>query len=470
MSSLSTNTVSGSSSDDKTDLINHFTNNEPTRKKFKSSLITKNYTHASADDEIKFFQDLLRFRTVSSEGPVTGSYRECVAFLEEKCKSLGFKTLIKEFVKNKPCLIATRVGKEPNLPAILLNSHYDVVPAIMEYWNVAPFAAMIKDGKIWGRGTQDMKCVCAQYLLALERLSGVDLKRTIHLSFVPDEEIGGADGMGLLVKSDTFKDLGKISVALDEGLANEKDAYTVFYGERAPLWILVNVEGPTGHGSRFIADTAISKLINLANKAFEFRKQQEESLGHTGGCSHCEAKKLGDVTTLNLTMLKAGVTGDGGKTWALNVIPTKAEAGFDIRVPPSVPCKSISDMLDEWTKEVGMSWQYAPWIGTPITEHHVSSIDPKNPWWNLISTTFKNDFNTTLEPEIFPAGTDSRFLRESGVPAYGFSPMAKSPVLLHEHNEYIDIDVFKKGIDVYETLIGKLGSAGIFEGEERVNL
>ena len=48
--------------------------------------------------------------------------------------------------------------------------------------------------------------------------------------------------------------------------------------------------------------------------------------------------------------------------------------------------------------------------------------------------------------------------------------MAKSPVLLHEHNEYIDIDVFKKGIDVYETLIGKLGSAGIFEGEERVNL
>ena len=61
-------------------------------------------------------------------------------------------------------------------------------------------------------------------------------------------------------------------------------------------------------------------------------------------------------------------------------------------------------------------------------------------------------------------------LRESGIPAYGFSPMAKSPVLLHEHNEYIDIDVFKKGIDVYETLIGKLGSAGIFEGEERVNL
>ena len=164
-------------------------------------------------------------------------------------------------------------------------------------------------------------------------------------------------------------------------------------------------------------------------------------------------------------MLRAGVSGDGGRTWALNVIPTTAEAGFDIRVPPSVPCKEISEMLDDWTKDVGMSWKYAPWVGTPITEHHVSSIDDNNPWWHLISKTFKENFNITLEPEIFPAGTDSRFLRESGIPAYGFSPMSNSPVLLHEHNEYLSIDVFKKGIDVYETLLTKLANAEIFKGE-----
>ena len=431
-----------------------------------------NSNSESGNDENKdivFFQDLIRFRTISSEGPTTGTYKACVAFLEEKCKSLGFKTVVREYVENKPCLIATRLGSEPGLPSILLNSHYDVVPVMREHWHVEPFDAVIKDSKIYGRGTQDMKCVCAQYLLALERLSNIELKRTIHLSFVPDEEIGGADGMAYLVKSDEFKSLGKIAIAFDEGLANEKDAYTVFYGERAPLWILVKAEGPTGHGSRFIADTAISKLINLANKAFAFRKEQEESLGHSGGCSHSVAKKLGDVTTLNLTMLKSGVSGDGGKTWALNVIPTIAQAGFDIRVPPSVPCKEISDMLDEWTKDVGMSWEYAPWVGTPITVHPpVSSIDPKDPWWNLINGTFKEEFNVELEPEIFPAGTDSRFLRESGIPAYGFSPMSNSPILLHEHNEYISIDVFKKGIDVYEQLLKRLGNAKIFEGEQSI--
>lgn len=57
-------------------------------------------------------------------------------------------------------------------PAVLLNSHYDVVPALPEHWHCDPFAA-VRDpetGRIYGRGTQDMKCVCVQYLLAIERL------------------------------------------------------------------------------------------------------------------------------------------------------------------------------------------------------------------------------------------------------------------------------------------------------------
>ena len=62
--------------------------------------------------------------------------------------------------------------------------------------------------------------------------------------------------------------------------------------------------------------------------------------------SHAIAKKLGDVTTINLTVLKAGVSADGGKTYCLNVIPNEAEAGFDIRVAPDTPLEEIKDMLD----------------------------------------------------------------------------------------------------------------------------
>ena len=59
-----------------------------------------------------------------------------------------------------------------DLPSVLLNSHYDVVPCMREHWDCDPFEAVWDKttGRIYGRGTQDMKCVCIQYLLAIKRL------------------------------------------------------------------------------------------------------------------------------------------------------------------------------------------------------------------------------------------------------------------------------------------------------------
>ena len=63
-----------------------------------------------------------------------------------------------------------------------------------------------------------------------------------------------------------------------------------------------------------------------------------------------------------------------------------------------------------------------------------------------------------VTPEIFPAGTDSRFLRQLGLPAFGFSPLAGSEVMLHEHNEYVDTEVFLRGVPIYEKIILDLAS------------
>ena len=98
----------------------------------------------------------------------------------------------------------------------------------------------------------------------------------------------------------------------------------------------------------------MAKLIDVANRALEFRKQQECLLGYHGGggCSHSIARKLGDVTTINLTYLKAGVSADGGKTYSLNVIPNEAEAGFDIRVHPEQSLEEMGEMLTRYANLV----------------------------------------------------------------------------------------------------------------------
>lgn len=108
-----------------------------------------------------------------------------------------------------------------------------------EAWTVPPFEAVEREGRIYGRGTQDMKCVCVQYLHAIARLRqrGYVPGRTVHLSFLPDEEVGGGDGAGRLVTSDLFRG-ANVGCSLDEGLASTGQEYTVFYGERgaaAPL-------------------------------------------------------------------------------------------------------------------------------------------------------------------------------------------------------------------------------------------
>lgn len=110
----------------------------------------------------------------------------------------------------------------------------DVVPVFEDHWTHPPFGAEIdSEGRIFARGSQDTKQVGAQYLAAIHALKrdGVQLKRTVHVTFVPDEEIGGVLGMGAFVDSDDFKSLN-VGFELDEGVANETDVFPVFYAER----------------------------------------------------------------------------------------------------------------------------------------------------------------------------------------------------------------------------------------------
>lgn len=90
--------------------------------------------------------------------------------------------------EQNPIVVLTWAGTDLSLPGILLNSHMDVVPVFPENWTHPPFGAEIdEDGRIYARGTQDMKCVGMQYLGALRILkrNGVQFKRTIYVSFVP---------------------------------------------------------------------------------------------------------------------------------------------------------------------------------------------------------------------------------------------------------------------------------------------
>jgi aminoacylase len=287
---------------------------------------------------------------------------------------------------------------------------------------------------------------------------------------VPDEEISGAHGMGIMLLSAWFKSR-QVAIAFDEGLATQGGAYSVFYGERLPWWVNLIAEGNTGHASSFIDGTATELILSVVNKAMAFRSGQRALLhgSHAAGCSHSvAAKSLGDVTTLNMTMIRSATRGTIPEEAAYNVIPVRMEAGFDVRISPFMPPEDMAALIDEWCRETnetvagipeggGVRWEYH--MGRSQQAHAATSTDPLiNPWWEMFTNVLSQKFGTKCNPMVFPAATDSRFLRAEGIRAIGFSPMRHSPCLLHEHDEYLDESVFLEGCDVYTQLMRELAS------------
>lgn len=300
------------------------------------------------------------------------------------------------------------------------------------------------------------------------------LRRSLHLtrdstvrSLRQILEVGGG-GMASFLDSALYRSLPGIALALDEGLASTTDTFSVFYGERLPWWIDVTAKGPTGHASRFIDNTAVEQLIALANKALEFREGQRSALGMTSheNCAHAvAAKTLGDVTSLNITTLQAGVK--VGDKYAYNCVPPSAKCSLDIRVSPHTPPSEISAMLDAWCLECSsdlatstLSWNYIAGYGNDLQKHALTSTDPsRNPWYRVFEQAF-TDLGLKIEAQVFPAATDSRFLRALGIRALGFSPMRRTEIMLHENDEYIPESTFLEGISVYVSLIQALASQG----------
>lgn len=165
---------------------------------------------------------------------------------------------------------------------------------------------MDEQGNIYARGSQDMKSIGIQYLEAIRRLklNGQQCKRTIHVSFVPDEEIGGVFGMKAFVKTADFKALN-VGFALDESVACPYEKFIMFYGEKSTWQVEIKCAGNTGHGSIMLDNTAGEKLAVIIERFTKFRASEKAKVSS-------DPRKLvftlGQVTSVNLTKIRVGTT------------------------------------------------------------------------------------------------------------------------------------------------------------------
>ncbi|XP_020266432.1 aminoacylase-1 [Asparagus officinalis] len=277
-------------------------------------------------------------------------------------------------------------------------------------------------------------------------------RRTVYFSFVPDEEIGGVDGAKKFSESKVFEEMN-VGLVLDEGLASPTEEYRVFHGERSPWWMRIRARGAPGHGAKLYDGSAMENLVKSVESVMRFRRSQFD-LVKSG------ERAEGEVVSVNLVYLKAGTPTPTG--FIMNLQPSEAEAGFDIRVPPNAdPLALERRIAEEWAPSSrNMTFEFIQKVaiydnfGKPA----VTVADSSNPWWIVLESAVKEAGGKLSKPEIFPASTDARYFRDLGIPAFGFSPMANTPILLHDHNEFLNKDEYLRGIEIYESIIKKLSS------------
>jgi succinyl-diaminopimelate desuccinylase len=223
---------------------------------------------ALADEAVAFTSELVRFPTVNPPGE---GYDECARFIGRRLAAFGFDVLYvdahgrPEHSSRHPRInVVGRRGGQRARPCVHLNGHVDVVPA-GEGWTRDPFGGQVVDGRIYGRGTCDMKAGIAAAVYAAEaiRRAGLSLAGTIEISGTVDEESGGFAGMALLCEKGFLARDRTDFVIIPEPLNVDR----ICVGHRGVYWFEVTTHGRIGHGSMpFLGVSAIEQMGRVLDR------------------------------------------------------------------------------------------------------------------------------------------------------------------------------------------------------------
>jgi succinyl-diaminopimelate desuccinylase len=217
---------------------------------------------ALAGETAAFTAEMVRIPTVNPPGEL---YEDCARLIGGRLRDFGFEVEYlaaegrPEHTAAHPRVNVMGVRKgEGRGPVVHLNGHFDVVPA-GQGWTVDPFAGVVKDGRLYGRGTGDMKAGIASAMYAAEALrrAGVRLPGTIEVSGTVDEESGGFAGVAYLAEQKRIAK-GRTDFVI---IPEPHSPHRICVGHRGVYWFEVTTEGRIAHGSMpFLGVSAIEHM------------------------------------------------------------------------------------------------------------------------------------------------------------------------------------------------------------------
>ncbi|MEA3213162.1 MAG: hypothetical protein QOE70_6219 [Chthoniobacter sp.] len=438
---------------------------------------------------IRELQEFVRIPSVSADPARTVDVERCAGWLAQRLKRAGLTTVRIVPTAGHPIVVARWQGA-PGKATVLIYGHYDVQPARVEDgWRFPPFAAVVKDGHLYGRGASDDKGQMFTHVTAIERLLRANgtLPVNVVCLFEGEEEIGSPNLVPYLsrhrealaadfaVVSDTrmlspdqpalTRSLrGQLALEL-EVLGPSHDLHSGSFGGAVhdPAQALCEIVARLHDGAGRIAVPGfydrVRRHSRSARSAIMRHAASDASVLAEAGAStpwgesgYTIAERLALRPSLSVTGLVSGHTGQGPKS----VIPARALAKLSFRLVPDQEPEEIAHLVRDYiasiTPPTVRSTVHGQFAARPAT------IDPNHPAMRAAARAYARVFRR--RPVLIASGGTipavSEFARILGIPTVlmGFASPGEAA---HGPNEKFSLRNFHRGILTSMAFLGNLG-------------
>lgn len=346
---------------------------------------------------------------------------DCALFLSSVLTEWGFDVELLEQVRGRPNLVA-RVGSR-TVPSLMFAGHLDVVG--VEGMSHPPFSADLRNGRIYGRGSADMKGGIASMCAAAARSVSSGDQKSVVIAAVVDEEFESL-GMRALLAS---------GLRAEAAVLTEPTGLAICPAHRGFVWVNVTFRGRAAHGSRYdLGADAITHAGLLLAELDALERRRSEGLTHP---------LLGRGSLHASTIF--GGTG-------MSTYPESCDLAIERR---TIPGETEETALNEIRTAIATVKEREPRLDARVTlstAQSPSDVDPGSSLVEKLASALRAE-GLSANVEGLSAWTDAALLNEAGIPAVCFGPGDIG--LAHSAEEWVPVAEIEKAADVLARFAGE---------------
>ncbi len=387
---------------------------------------TENNLEPIFKNSIKILTDLIAFKTISGE-----DNNLLINYCDELLKKNGassFKTYDEE--KKRVNLFASlKSKKKSNKKPIIFSGHTDVVP-VSKNWSTDPFVATIKNEKIYGRGSCDMKGFIACTLAYAPIFAKTNLDRDINFSFTFDEETA-CQGAPILIN-----ELKKKGINSGICIVGEPTNMKIVDAHKGCYEYTTHFEGLAGHGSKPEKGVnAVEFAVKYINKLMELREALKANAP-----KNCIFDP--PYTTLQIGGISGGI--------ARNVIADKCHVDWELRPVVKKDGEFVNNQMDEFANTSLLPEMKKIFPGSAIKKEVIGEIIGFDRIENSEASEFISNLTGDNSKEVVSFGTEAGLFQEIGISTVVCGPGSIEQA--HKIDEFITLEQIKKCLVLLDSI------------------